>query len=95
MDAPTKEDFDRTEEEIIEACGRPGFNGYTAEACGKCRKKANVLNGGHGWFCTCGHFNMQSFHGANIPHKDPDLGPSHDFLLAAYAKAKKQGKTCY
>ncbi|MBU0598443.1 hypothetical protein KKF61_05675, partial [Patescibacteria group bacterium] len=65
----TPENFDFTEQEIIDACNRVNFNGFTAVTCGKCKKKANVLVGGQGWICTCEHYNVQVIHGANIPHE--------------------------
>ncbi|MBU0963982.1 hypothetical protein KKC06_03000, partial [Patescibacteria group bacterium] len=68
------------------------FNGFTAVTCGKCKKKANVLVGGQGWICTCEHYNVQVIHGANIPHENPDLGPTRAFLQAAYAKAEEKKK---
>jgi hypothetical protein len=51
----------------------PGFSG---ETCSECYARANVLSGGPGWFCECGQYNNQCFHGGMRPHANPDYGPS-------------------
>lgn len=93
MSIPTVEDFKWSKDKIVEAVTTwNNFNGFTGETCCSCKKKVNVLACGPGWICVCGEFNAQSFHGANIPHDDPDLGPTQTELLEAYAEAKRWRK---
>ena len=65
-----------TAPEIREMLRWANFNGFTADSCGKCRKTVNVLAGGPGFFCACGHYNIQSWHCFQIPHERPDYGPA-------------------
>lgn len=54
-----------------------GFSGsFTAATCGGCQKTANVVTSS-GWFCACGHFNVELWSGDFImPHERPDIGPT-------------------
>jgi len=79
--------------DIIYACRYwANFNGFTGERCGHCKKTANVLAGSSGWFCPCGHHNVLSFHGCNIPHARPDCGPTRRKLRTAYIIADQLEK---
>jgi hypothetical protein len=80
----TPEEMDYSIEKIREMKQWPGFNGFTAESCGSCKATANVLAGGPGWFCPCGHFNVQSWSGFQIPHRAPTYGPGQAKILEAY-----------
>lgn len=62
------------------------FNGFSGESCGRCLAEANVLAGGPGWFCGCGHYNVQSWSCHQIPHEHPDHGPSQATIGKAYEK---------
>ncbi len=67
--------------QIASMCSNGGiYNGFTAESCGHCKAKANVFAHNAGWFCTCGHYNVQSWNHSCIPHEQPDLGPSQATL---------------
>jgi hypothetical protein len=69
-----KGEFNWTVEELVQMFMNPNYS-FTADACGKCHKTANVICGA-GWFCECGHYNILPFHNHFIPHGKPDLGPS-------------------
>lgn len=56
------------------------FNGFTGEQCSVCKATANVLAGGPGWHCPCGHYNLQSWHCHMIPHEAPLYGPRQDLI---------------
>jgi len=61
-----------------------GWNGFSGESCSKCKKTANVLGHGPGWFCICGAYNCQSWSCNQGPHERPDLGPSQHTLNMAH-----------
>ncbi len=62
-------------------------DGFTADTCGKCRATVNVMANTGGWHCpNCESFNMQSCSGHQIPHENPDYGPTRAELEAAYRK---------
>ena len=64
-----------TTDEITEMANSwRNYNGFSGETCGKCQKTANVLAGGPGWICDCGHYNTQGIWGHSIPHEQPDMG---------------------
>ena len=58
---------------------------YSGETCGMCNRKANVLFPGAGWFCPCGHYNVQSFSHHQPAHVKPDIGPSRRKIELAIA----------
>lgn len=72
----TAESFDYTVEQIAEMLTWQNFQGFSGETCGGCGRTANVLAGGPGWICVCGHYNAQSWRGGPMPHESPDLGPT-------------------
>lgn len=81
----TAEDFEWSQEKIIEAATTwANFNGFTADTCWKCKRTANVLAGGPGWFCVCGYYSTLPWSGHQIPHDNPDLGPKQEDITAAY-----------
>lgn len=85
-------DFEFTHEQIVKAATTwANFNGFSGEVCHQCKKTANVLAGGHGWFCVCGAYNAQNFHDYWIPRENPDLGPTEAVIQAAYAEAPVSG----
>ena len=91
MKALTEEDFQYTHEQIVEAATVwANFNGFSGESCSECRKTANVLAGGSSWFCVCGHCNYQSFRHNQIPHENPDLGPTGSLIKEGLDAARKQ-----
>lgn len=81
---PKPEDFDYTVEKIREMTAWTGYQGFVGETCGSCSKTANVLSGGPGWICVCGHYNAQLFYGGPMPHEEPDLGPTRKTILEAH-----------
>ena len=90
MKTLAKEDFDFSVEKIVDAITTwANFNGFSGESCSKCKKTVNVLGCGPGWFCVCGHYNAQSFSHNQIPHDNPDLGPTKDTIYEAVAKSKQ------
>lgn len=48
--------------------------GFTADTCGRCRRTANIPAAGS-WCCCCGHYNILPWHGHQISHERPDIGP--------------------
>lgn len=84
MTRSTVESFMWTPEKIAEAiCTWNCWPGFSGETCGLCKIKANVLAGGPGWICICGHYNVQAWHGHSMPHNCPSLGPAQHILNAA------------
>lgn len=83
-----------TADEIAEAADTwVNFNGFTGATCGKCKKTANVLAGGLGWSCVCGHHNYGSIGMAiETPHESPDLGPSADVIHQGFDASEKYKK---
>jgi hypothetical protein len=81
MEAPSKESFDFTPEQIQNALNTwANYNGFEGDTCHKCKLTANVL-GGPGWICTCGHYILQNWHGGRMmPHDYPDLGPTKNII---------------
>ena len=71
-----KKKFDFSVEKIREMTYWQFYQGFIGDHCGTCRKTANVLNGGPGWICICGSYNVQAFHGGMMPHEHPYLGPA-------------------
>ena len=65
------------------------YNGFSGETCGACHRTANVLAFGPGWFCECGHYNMQALHSANMPHEKPDFGPALSVIQEGHKASKK------
>jgi hypothetical protein len=65
------------------------FNGFTGESCCQCRRTVNVFAYGSGWMCNCGTFNAQSWSNANIPHENPDLGPSRAVINLGLERSPK------
>ena len=59
------------------------FNGFTAETCSDCGARVNVLAHAPGWFCPCGHFNLQSWSYSQVPWALPKYGPSKARLMLA------------
>lgn len=85
----TERDFEWTRDKIVEAATTwANFNGFTAEICFHCKKTANVLAGGSGWFCVCGVYNCEAWDNNQIPHEDPDLGPTGALIHEAIALAR-------
>ncbi len=79
---------DFTHEQIVTAIKTwANYPGFSAETCGQCKRKVNVLAGGPGWFCICEHYNAQVIHGAQIPHEKPNLGPTRATIYAAHIEA--------
>lgn len=72
----TAAEVDYTSDQIRQAVSNHRYMGWGAESCGSCRKTANVLAGGPGWFCPCGQYNVQSWSHRQFPHEAPDYGPS-------------------
>ena len=64
------------------------YNGFTGETCGACGKTANVLAGGAGWFCDCGHYNAQSLSNFRAPHERPDVGTPGSVIVEGYRLAR-------
>jgi hypothetical protein len=89
-------EFSFSAEQIVEAARTwARFDGFEGDTCsgralyrksGKCGLTANVLAGGPGWFCVCGHYNMQSWSSHQMTHTDPDMGPDRVTLRQAYAQ---------
>lgn len=79
--------FDYTPEQLAEMFTWPRFNGFVGETCGQCKKTANVPHGA-GWFCKCGAYNAQFFHGGMMPHEHPDYGVSAEEIRQAVARAR-------
>ncbi len=85
MPHTTPEQMGFTIRDIVDACQHwANFNGFTATRCHHCKKTANVLGGGPGYICPCGHFNGMSIHGFNIPYVSPDYGPSRLKMRTAF-----------
>lgn len=79
-----------TPAEITEMCDTwHGFNGFSGETCGKCHRTANVFAFGPGWFCGCGHYNIQSWSHAKIPHDQPDFGPRACVIRAGIGASQR------
>lgn len=73
-----------TLEEVLSVLESGG--GFTADNCGKCRIKANIRAGGPGWWCPCGHWNLQDWSGNSvIPYDSPDFGPTRELFDAAHS----------
>jgi hypothetical protein len=96
MPKVTAQDLDFCVEQIVEAATNwntyPGFGG---ERCGGCYAEANVLADGPGWFCPCGHWNMQC-RNHQRPHEEPTFGPmactikrAHRIVTSVYAGHQK------
>lgn len=82
-----------TAEEITEMCDTwANYQGHTGESCGSCHKTANVFSGGAGWFCICGHYNVQSFSHSNIPHENPNMGTPFAVLREGHGNSVKWKK---
>lgn len=82
-----------TAEEITEMCDTwVNYQGHTGESCGTCHKTANVFSGGAGWFCECGHYNVQSFSNSNTPHENPDIGTPSSILKEGHGNSTKWKK---
>lgn len=80
-----------TKEQIVNAVKTwANYPGFSAETCGQCKRKANVLAGSPGWFCDNGHYNVQALSGFDIPHEKPDLGPTRATIYAAHEEAREQ-----
>lgn len=87
MTPPKPEDFMMTAGQIVDAVLNWNcFNGFSGETCGGCRAEANVIAGGPGWFCCCGHYNLQSLHCQQMPYTQPKYGPTRDFLTRAISR---------
>lgn len=81
MTPPSPESMLMSASQICEAVLTwANYNGWTGERCGRCGSTANVLAGGPGWICPCGHYNVQCWHGAFLPHDDPTYGPPSFFI---------------
>jgi hypothetical protein len=89
MPEVTAEDFNYSVEKIQEMAAWTNFQGFTADTCGKCKKTANLLAGGAGWFCPCGHFNVLPWSNMQIPHDLPDYGPPRECMRAEGDKGEK------
>ena len=72
----TAEEMAYTADKIAVMWTWGGFDGFTASSCGKCKATANVLHGGAGWFCPCGHYVLLSWSHTMIPHDAPTYGPT-------------------
>jgi hypothetical protein len=64
------------------------YNGFTGETCGVCEKTANVLAGGAGWFCDCGHYNVQSLSDFGVLHEQPDMGTLGSVIVEGHKLAR-------
>lgn len=79
-----------TSEEITEMADTwANFSGFSGETCGNCRKTANVFALGAGWFCDCGHYNVQSYSHSNRPWKNPDMGTPRDVIAKGFKNSTK------
>lgn len=82
-----------TAEEITEMCDTwANYQGHTGDSCGACGRTANVLAGGSGWFCVCGHYNVQSWLQYNVVYDFPDMGTPKNVLIAGHCKSVKWKK---
>lgn len=89
MIPPKPEDLMYTTQEIGRAViDWANFTGFTAENCGSCKATANVLAGGPGWCCPCGHYNVQSWSNSQIPHTQPKYGPPQQVILDGIKSVK-------
>ncbi len=76
MPSTTPEQMDYSLEKLTEIFGWRFFTeGFNGESCGQCKATANVMGGGAGWFCPCGHYNTQCWSGGMFPHPIADYGP--------------------
>jgi hypothetical protein len=76
--------------EIAKMCDTwQNYNGFTGEVCGKCKKTANVFALGAGWFCDCGHYNVQSFFSSQGLYGNPDMGTPANVILEGHRNSKK------
>ena len=86
----TAESMFYTAEQITEAADTwANYNGFSGETCRVCKRTANVLAGGPGWFCVCGQFNFPSWNFHQMPHEHPNLGPSRETIAAGHKASKK------
>ena len=82
-----------TSEEITEMCETwVNYNGFTGETCGKCHRTANVFAYSPGWFCDCGHYNIQSWSYAQMPHENPDMGTPRDVIVLGHKTSTRWQK---
>lgn len=72
-------------EKIAEMSTWQYYQGFVGETCGNCRKTANVLAGGPGWICPCGHYNAQLLCGGPMPHEIPDYGPTAETIRKGHS----------
>lgn len=91
MPEVTAEDMLFTHAQIVNAVLTwANFNGFSGESCGDaCKATANVLAGA-GWFCPCGHYNVQSWNHHQIPHEEPTYGPTRGTICAAIVDGRRQ-----
>lgn len=72
------------------------FEGFTAGTCSECYATVNVLAGGPGWFCECGHYNCQGWHDHFIPYQTPDYGPTqNDVRIGVHASCGEDCSYCH
>lgn len=79
-------------EKIAEMSTWTYYQGFSGESCGKCKATANVLAGGAGWFCPCGHYNFQLLFHHQPPHEMPTYGPSKHSIKEGHAMAEMSKK---
>ena len=76
MPSTTPEQMDYSLDQMVEFFSWRFFTeGFVGESCGMCKATANVMGGGAGWVCPCGHYNNQCWHGGPMAHSVPDYGP--------------------
>jgi hypothetical protein len=68
------------------------YVGFSGETCANCPRTANILSGGPGWLCVCGHYNSQFFGTAGSMHPKPDMGPSLGTIVEGKKLSKKYSK---
>ena len=79
-----------TADEITEMCDTwVIFNGFSGEICSKCRKTANTFAYSSGWFCDCGHYNIQSFYNFQISYENPDMGTPNSIIDSGYRNSNR------
>jgi hypothetical protein len=79
-----------TKEQITEMADTwRNYHGFSGETCGKCHKTANVFAFSLGWICDCGHFNLQAWSLAQVPHEQPDMGTPRAVIVEGNRASKK------
>ncbi len=66
------------------------FDGFSGEHCSTCLTDHNVMSRSPGFFCgRCGDYNCQSWSGHQMPHKEPEFGPTLAVIRAGFEQYRQ------